>query len=119
MENWNMRRGRGRVVEIIYLLDMGRKTIKTSIPNMKDALSSSIQSQLRYLEVLERNVLPGIDNAMHRLEVSSTSREIFEDFIEFRDSIKQLIYDSRRNIESGRNLVESFDKILYWADKKL
>lgn len=116
MEKWDVRSGRS--IEIIYLLSMQKKMFKETVPQLRNALSYSIHSSTEYLNSLEK-ALTGIDDAMHRLEVTSVSRSIFEDFIAGRDLIKELIYNLKSFIEAGKRYIETLDKILFWADKEL
>jgi len=115
----NIRRGGNTNIQIMYLLDNYRKSHKMSIPGARASISNQLQAQDEFLKLLEQTVLPSLNEAMHILDISSADKELFKDFIEFRDLTKDLINALKRAIEANRSLVEIFDKMLYWANKKL
>ena len=115
----NIGNEKNRVIEVMQHLDGWRKILNSSIPPLRKQLSNQIQAQIASLEIYERIVLPGIDEMMRHFNVSSLDKEILEDFMELRDLMTQQIYDFKRAIEADKNLVATFDKVIFWADKKL
>lgn len=105
-------------IGIVQYLDGARRMLKSSILPVRRELSMQIQAQIA-LELQYEKLLLQLDEMMQLFNVSSLNREVLMDFMELRDLTTKQIYDLKRTIENNKNLVATFDKVIFWTDKKL
>ncbi|MEM3697744.1 MAG: hypothetical protein QXQ94_09655 [Candidatus Bathyarchaeia archaeon] len=113
----NIRQGKGDATDIIYLLNLLRISLKPLIPNVRDPFSRQLHAVRTSGIESCKALLSSIDEAMRNLDFSSINRELFEDFMEGRDLIKELMYNLERAAEAIKNLIETYDKLDYWTNK--
>jgi len=106
-------------LSLILWMDKNRKAFKETVPVARETVSIQIQFYTERLETYERKVMPIVDDAMLQIGVLCPSKQSIQDLLEFRDLIKQEVYEVKRVIDALKSLLEIYDKLFYWANKEL
>ena len=106
-------------LSLTLIMEDWREGVRKTAPAAREVSSNALQFNIRYLEALERIVVPRIDETMHQLNMPSLSKVSIEDFMEFREVVKQETYELKRAIDSLKGLLEIYDRLLFWANKEL
>jgi len=102
--------------ELIKYLDIARKTSNEVVPKNRDTAANMVQATIGLLKSQEY-VLSSLDRFIGLVEKSPLDAKVFDDFIKYRDLIRDLIRVLKLKINIDKEYIDTLDAILWWASK--
>jgi len=102
---------------LIWLLNKQRETINNEFSRLREAASNINTSEVKFLKTNKEH-LSFLDETMYTIEHTDIDKEVFLDFVEYRNLIGDLIQILKSKINANFEYVDALDRVLQWARKK-
>lgn len=96
-------------------MDSTKNAFKETVPSARESVLITKQVLSERLDTYEKKIMPIIDDAIQKVNILSLSEVSIRNLLEFRDLIKQEMFELSKAIKSLESLIKIYDKLYYWA----